>query len=215
MLERTDSVLLGMSATNRGAERVEADFYPTPEYSFKPLLRYLPRGGQVWEPAWGDRRLVKWMLEAGIDAWGADLNEPEEENRVDFLKDKTLRYCTLTNPPFSLAFQFVQHACAISEHVFMLLRLPFLASDERVEWFRQHEPSALLVLSKRPSFVMSVKCAKKCGYQETLPLTTARPKKCPACGGAVKISTTDNSDYAWFYWYQGWEIAPYRGIYHL
>lgn len=199
-----------MSATNRGAERVEADFYPTPKSAFEPLIPYLPLGGQVWEPAWGDTRLVKWMLEAGIDAWGTDLNN--QEFPVDFILDSTPRYCVLTNPPFSCAFQFCQNAVAHSQHVFMLLRLAFLASDERKDWFKKHEPSCLFVLSKRPSFVMSVTCtdAKGCGYKKLIPIESVRPSACPSCGKKVKIATSDSADYAWFYWGD-----QHKGIIHL
>jgi hypothetical protein len=197
-----------MSATNRGAERVEADFYPTPASAFKPLIPYLPREGQIWEPAWGDARLVKWMLEAEIDAWGTDINNPEFP--VNFLFDDTPRYCVLTNPPFSCAFDFCQNAVEHSEHVFMLLRLAFLASQDRCDWFRKHEPSCLFVLSKRPSFVMSVTCSVKCGYKKLIPIESVRPTTCPTCGRPVKIATSDSADYAWFYWGK-----MHKGIVHL
>src|SRR5882724_1460420 len=110
-----------MSSTNRGAEREESDYYPTPLSAFDPLIPFLPRDGQIWEPAWGDARLVRRMLENGIDAWGADLNDPEEP--MDFLADVTLRHCVLTNPPFSLAFEFCQHSLIVANHIFLLLRL--------------------------------------------------------------------------------------------
>ncbi len=205
-----------MSATGRGTERVEADFYPTPKDAFMPLLPYLPTEGQIWEPAWGDARLVKWMLESGIDAWGTDLSNAEFP--VDFLKDDTKRYCILTNPPFTLAFDFVKHAVAVAEHTFMLLRLPFLASQDRCVWFRKHEPGCLFILPKRPSFVMSVTCMKVkgkkrepgCGYKKLIPIETPRPKECPVCKGPVVIATSDNTDYAWFYWGK-----LHKGIVHL
>jgi hypothetical protein len=200
-----------MSATGRGTTRNPADLYPTPKDAFAPLIPYIPREGQVWEPAWGDARLVRWMLESGIDAWGTDLSNPEFP--VNFLMDSTERYCTLTNPPFSCAFEFCQNAVAHSQHVFMLLRLAFLASMERRDWFRKHEPSCLFVLSKRPSFVMSVTCAVKCGYKKLIPIESPRPSACPTCGRPVKVSTSDSADYAWFMW----SIDPKapKGIIHL
>jgi hypothetical protein len=198
-----------MSSTNRGAVRVPADEYPTPASAFKPLIKYLPEGGQIWEPSWGDSRLVKWMLEAGIDAWGTDLHNPEFP--VDFLKDETSRFCVVTNPPFTLAFEFCQHAVAKAMHTFLLLRLSFLASKARKEWFKKHEPGALFVLSERPSFMMSVSCLDKdCGYKELIAIESIRPTACPTCGRGVKIATSDSTDYAWFYW-----GTAYRGIFHL
>jgi hypothetical protein len=142
-----------MSATNRGATRNQRDFYATPESAFKPLIPYLPKDLSYWEPACGDGRLIRLMREAGLAADGADL-EPAIEGfpKIDFLKDETLRDCTITNPPFSLAHEFCDHAIKHSLHTFMLLRLNFLASVKRRDWFKENEPAAIFVLSKRPSF---------------------------------------------------------------
>ena len=136
-----------MSATNRGAIRREADFYATPLSAFTPLLPYLDRNLEHWEPSYGDARLVTSMLDYKIAAFGNDLN-----NGYDFLKDDSRRECIITNPPYSLAFEFCQHAVAHADEVFMLLRLNFLASRKRAAWFRANEPSALFVLSARPCF---------------------------------------------------------------
>lgn len=141
-----------MSATNRGTKRREADYYATPEAAFRPLLPYLHRTCErddleVWEPACGDGRLLEWMNEYGIESDGSDLSKS-----YDFLKDGKARGVIVTNPPFSLALEFCDHAIAHSPNVFMLLRLNFLASEKRHEWWKLHKPSALFVLSKRPSF---------------------------------------------------------------
>jgi ribosomal protein S27E len=208
-----------MSATGRGTTREASDFYPTPKEAFDPLIPYLLESvaltGQIYEPAWGDRRLVKWMLEAGIDAWGADLNDPDPEFQIDFLKDNTERACVLTNPPFSLAFEFCQHAMEVADNAIFLLRLSFLAAGKRRDWFRQHEPRAIFVLSDRPNFAMSVTC-KKCEYNEVLPIESERPKKCPKCGSKVKISTSDSADYGWFLFTRGEAGGGvFEGIFHL
>jgi len=57
----------------------------------------------------------------------------------------------LTNPPFSLARPFVEHARGMADHVVMLLRLNFLASAGRAPWMRQDAPD-VYVLPNRPSF---------------------------------------------------------------
>lgn len=137
-----------MSATCRGAKRHEADFYATPESAFKPLLPFIKAiGAPVWEPAAGDLRLVDWMTENGIQASGSDLNKG-----YDFLHDPDAMACIVTNPPFSLALEFCDHAVRHAPHVFMLLRLNFLASQKRRHWWNIHKPDALFVLSERPSF---------------------------------------------------------------
>lgn len=136
-----------MSSTNRGSKRADADAYFTPEPAFRPLLPHLKGGIDIWEPASGDGRLIRWLREAGHDADGDDLN-----NGYDFLKDNRVRGCILTNPPFSLALEFCNHARRHAPEVIMLLRLNFLGAQKRYDWWRNNEPSALYILSERPDF---------------------------------------------------------------
>lgn len=61
----------------------------------------------------------------------------------------------IANPPYSLAQQFVEKM--LDERspytiVACLLRLGFLASQKRHDWWQARKPSALRVLSARPSF---------------------------------------------------------------
>lgn len=74
-------------------------------------------------------------------------------NGYDFLKDHQRRFAVLTNPPYSSCFQFVMHALEVSDEVYLLIRLNFLASQKRKAWFTAHEPSALFILSARPKFI--------------------------------------------------------------
>lgn len=103
------------------------------------------------------------MLDSGRPmSWGIDLHhrfliiddrvQVRDQNGQDFLKDTTLRPCVVTNPPFSLAKEFVTHAKSHADEVFMLLRLNFLGAKKRKDWWKQHEPDAIFVLSDRPDF---------------------------------------------------------------
>lgn len=183
-----------MSATGQ-RDRVESDFYPTPKKSFLPLLRWLPRHLQIWEPACGDGRLIRWMNDDGFEARGTDLALGN-----NFLTDNTPRECVVTNPPFSLAFEFVQHSVRVSTEVFLLLRLNFLASRKRKPFYQSHPVCALFPLSERPSFVAAVKCAK-CKQDWIQKLEAPRPRfHIGPCGGPLKYTTSDSCDYGWFYW---------------
>ncbi len=209
-----------MSSTNRGAARIEADFYPTPIKSFNPLLPYLPKDVLIWEPAKGDGRLVRRMDEYGLKADGSDLSLGN-----DFLKSVGPWHCIVTNPPFSIAKSFVTHALEISQETFMLLRLNFLGSKERKEWWKKHEPAAIFVLSERPNFVISVKCAtrgpifgdpgeqvNKCDYKKFFSIEEkdSISKVCPCCNGKLVRTSSDSCEYGWFYW-----GSRYRGIIHI
>jgi len=57
----------------------------------------------------------------------------------------------ITNPPYSLAMEFVEHALTMADNVAMLLRLNFLASEKRAGFMRAHPPD-VYVLPNRPSF---------------------------------------------------------------
>ena len=136
-----------MSSTNRGTKRNAADFYSTPAGAFAPLMPILPRNVSYWEPACGDCRLFAWLTDEGFAAGGTDL-----AIGGDFLADKTTREFIITNPPFALAQEFVSHALRHSYETMMLLRLNFLGSQKRRDWWQLNEPSALFVLSSRPDF---------------------------------------------------------------
>ncbi len=128
--------------------RQKQDFYPTPLSAFLPLLPYIDKAKLVWEPASGDGRLIKCLLENGFIADGLDLNRG-----YNFFLDNERRECIITNPPFSAAKQFVQHSLEVSSEVFLLLRLNFLGSQKRHSWWKECKPQCLFVLSERPSFV--------------------------------------------------------------
>ncbi len=215
-----------MSATNRGAERHEADFYATPRSSFLPLLDHLPMGVVYWEPCCGDGRLVQMLTDSGREADGADLYPQNAAYpSVDFLLDQHRREFLITNPPFNIAQQIAAHALDVAKETMLLLRLNWLASKKRREWFKAHEPSALFVLSERPSFAIFCKCCSpkplvegldmqahdECGHKWSVPTDAGRPSVCPVCGGDdLQITTSDATDYAWIYWGH-----RFSGIKHL
>lgn len=171
-----------MSATNRGAERREADYYPTPEYSTLALLHAIGPwiskfAGKQWlEPAIGDGAIVKaidgWFARQGLQLpkWsGCDIRDidvntvPECRGRLwpeqDFLSMRRPFIpfdVIITNPPFSLAKQFIEHSLSICPDaiVIMLLPVSFLGSEDRYDWWNDvvGAPKGFYPLSQRPSF---------------------------------------------------------------
>lgn len=229
------------SATGRGAVRSEMDFYPSPRAAYAPLLDILPVDVDFYDPCAGDGRIIRWLKESGRNADGRDLYPPDvnylsfdglgyDPTPTDFLQDTTHRDFSITNPSFGIAFQCCQHAKKHSNEFMFLLRLSFLESEERGDWLTENEPSALFVLRKRPSFVLSITCKtivkeydsekllieqvpviKKCGHNWMLPIESERPTECPKCGGSkLSISSSDNCGYAHFYWGH-----RFSGIHHI
>ena len=158
-----------MSATNRGAQRVAEDAYPTPVWAVRALLAgcHLP-GGTWLEPAAGDGAIVRMVNACRRDVtwYACDVREecwPAIEPLVDdgaigdFLQldwsDWPAPAVIITNPPYSLAEAFVRKALEVpGAVVVMLLRLNWLAGQKRAAWLRANTPS-VYVLPRRPAFV--------------------------------------------------------------
>lgn len=156
-----------MSSAGRGSEREERDYYQTPSWPTKLYLaeRSLP-GGRWLEPAVGGGAIIKAVNEVRSDIiWdGVDI-EPQltadeakdlgvEVYKADFLKvtPQPMYDVVITNPPFFLAYAFIQHALLFAPLVVMLLRIGILESRERAPWMRAHPPD-IYFLPNRPSFV--------------------------------------------------------------
>jgi hypothetical protein len=89
---------------------------------------------------------------------GPQLKKLEDVSNVtiaDFLTSsaQTARHfsAVVTKPPYSLAEDLLRRALEISDHVVLLLRLNFLASDKRAALMRANTPD-VYVLPNRPSF---------------------------------------------------------------
>jgi predicted RNA methylase len=158
-----------MSATNRGSERHPSDFYVTPEQPIRKFLEnYKLKSGAILDPAAGDGMFSRVIKDCGykntIDS--VEIRAEEHENLFmssdavymeDFLSwkpDKEYR-TIITNPPFSLAKEFIQKCFEIKQKdtdIIMLLRLSFLESKDRYEFWQEHSVNKVYVLSRRPSF---------------------------------------------------------------
>jgi hypothetical protein len=126
------------------------DLYETPECAIRALLAVeeLP-SGVVWEPACGPGAIVRVLRAAGHQVYATDLVEygssDQDAAGIDFLMESRFPATVesnsdsapysirsiVTNPPFKLAEQFVQHALLLCPRVYMLLRLAFLESERR------------------------------------------------------------------------------------
>jgi hypothetical protein len=71
---------------------------------------------------------------------------------MDFLKvSNGCQSAVVTNPPFSLAQEFVDKAFSFPSihYCALLLRLSFLESQKRKEWFQANPPARVHVSSRR------------------------------------------------------------------
>lgn len=218
-----------MSAAGRG-RRLDADNYPTPAWCTHAILRHLrPRlaASRILEPAAGEGAIVhalrrEWsealieaveirpechhQLEAAADAaWVCDFLECDLRREGYDL--------AITNPPFSLSSEFALRMRGIARHTVMLARLGWLRPTKGRAWLAKAMPD-VYVLPHRPGFVMSVACENRrgCGWQQTFPVATPRPKVCPECSLRVRVSSSDSSEYAWLHWSADHPHPRTRGI---
>jgi len=158
-----------ISATNRGSERIVADFYATPRNVINNFLNHHKlQNGNILEPSAGNGNFIKAIRERERENFitAVELRSEEEQNLkqisnevaiIDFLKWKPERsYRTIIgNPPYSLDIEFIEHCFEIADEdteIIMLLRTAFLESKKRYNFWQKHPINGLYVLSQRPSF---------------------------------------------------------------
>jgi hypothetical protein len=135
------------------------DCYDTPPVAVHALLQAELLPQRIWEPACGTGNIVKILRLAGHDVVATDLNWrgcPESESGIDFLLSHWTRSSAIppygaiiTNPPFSLAQQFVEMALERTPKVIMLLRLAFLESERRSHILENCGLARIHVFAKR------------------------------------------------------------------
>ncbi len=162
-----------MSATGRnlpGRERRPDDYYATPEWLTRALcdallVHHFPFTSKILEPAIGDGAIARVLREYHSRAHihGVDIRDVPRDPRCDVLtigdflalEPRPEFDLIVTNPPYSLAFEYVYHALqwrrAPTSLVCMLLRLNFLGGQRRATWLRSNTPS-VYVTPRRPSF---------------------------------------------------------------
>ena len=117
------------SRNNRG-QRKKSDFYETPYSMTEHLLRREPfnRELSVCEPACGGGAITKILnncFTGEVTAYDAD---------VDFLKENKRYNYIITNPPFSLAMEFIKKAKTVATDKFaLLLPLSYLHGKRRFD----------------------------------------------------------------------------------
>ena len=144
--------------------RKATDLYPTPPEVTVALMRFLklPRSTQIWEPACGKGDMVEALRGCGMLAYGTDIRSGQ-----DFLNSwqprNTIAACSwiITNPPFSLADEFIRHAAEIGKPFAMLLKAQYWHAAKRAQLFREIPPSYVLPLTWRPDFLFKERDGKK------------------------------------------------------
>lgn len=136
-----------MSSQRKNIRLNDTDFYPTPAWCYENLDIDWTQFRSAHEPCRGDGRIQGFLQSQNIPTTHSEITQG-----LDFFEWSDTTDLILTNPPFSLAQQFIDYSLPRASTVIMLLRINFLGSVSRHDWWNSNKPDALHILSKRPSF---------------------------------------------------------------
>lgn len=187
------------SRTHTMAERGH-DMYPTPPQAVQALMSHVDLPHHIWEPCAGAGHISKVLKAHGRTVWSTDLRRygyPLDEEPADYLTIRQANFCAeaiVTNPPYSLAAEFIEHSMFHAPLVCMLMRLAFL------------EGGSVPGAKARASSVRRTRILDSSGlrlvlpFRNRLPMMHRRGWKGNKAGSAVP--------FAWFVWERGYKDAP-------
>jgi hypothetical protein len=114
---------------NNIGQRKKSDFYETPYCLTIELLKLIKLKEPILEPACGDKAIVKILLKEYENVDFYDIKHGQ-----DFLLETNKYKTIITNPPYSLAFQFIQKAKQLCNDFYFLLPLSYLHGKQRLDY---------------------------------------------------------------------------------
>jgi hypothetical protein len=128
--------------------RDDNDWYVEPDWCVEALKVRVPFFGQIHDPCCGMGTIPRVMGGTGADLMDRGYDYPQR----DFLKDFAAYDNIVTNPPYGIAQQIIEHALNVAKmRVAALVQVKFLASQRRHGLFTRDDTEKVLMFSKRPS----------------------------------------------------------------
>lgn len=189
-----------LGASNHVEEEREINDYYATHYKATEMLCDLETFSKdILEPCCGEGHISKTLEARGYNVESMDLiDRGYGRGGIDFLQynnkvDKDI----ITNPPYSMAKEFVEHAMEIvteGHKVAMFLKLTFLESSGRKEMFRKYPPKKIWVSSSR------IPCGKNGDFYQRDKDGNIKYNK---DGTPKEVSSA--VCYAWFIWEKGYQ----------
>ncbi len=149
-----------LAGTSPTRERAEHDFYATPFSTTRAILDAEPLEGSILEPAAGeghisvilkerypDNEIVSTELVSRADEFDCNI-----QYGIDFLKHDYGRKFdnVITNPPFSLAKEFIEKAlCIARKKAIFFAKIQLLEGETRYPLFHHNPPARIYVFTRR------------------------------------------------------------------
>lgn len=188
-----NSIYKTIGASNHTEEdREEHDYYATNPLAVELLCEIEMFSKDILEPCAGEGHISKVLESHGYNVESTDLiDRGYGKGGVDFLTcNQPINKDIITNPPYSKAQEFVEHAMELitdGHKVAMFLKLSFLEGQSRRQMFEKYPPKTVWVSSSR------LGCAKNGEFK------IGRDGK-PTIASAVA--------YAWFIWEKEFNGSP-------
>jgi hypothetical protein len=119
------------STNNASGKRKKSDFYETPYSITQQFLDcgLIDKDSKILEPACGDGAIVKVLKDNGfVNVTGKDLSTGS-----DFLLEEEKYDVIITNPPFSLALEFILKAKELCDKFVYFLPWSYIHGKERYD----------------------------------------------------------------------------------
>lgn len=175
------------SSTLSSYNREENDFYATEPIAVELLLEKEQFGNKIWEVACGKGHISEVLINHGYDVKSTDLIDrgySRFNGVVDMLDIKEIDCDVITNPPYHNVVKYVEHLLNVTKEgrkIALFLKIQFLESKSRYEFFKKYPPYKIYVASSR------LNCAR---------------------GGKFEDYKSTAVCYAWFVWIKGNKELP-------
>ena len=172
-------LLRSIGATLNQSERERDDYYATEPKATELLLDLEKFDSNILEPCCGEGHMSEVLKQAGYNVTSSDLIDRGYGEVKSLFDYEHFNGDIITNPPYKLALDCVKKSLDIVDDghkVAMFLKIQFLESKTRKEFFEQYPPKVVYVASGRLS------CAKNGDFSR--------------CAGNAM-------SYAWFIWEKG------------
>jgi len=166
------------------------DYYQTPSWAVEKLLEHESFEGVILEPCCGAGAITKVLEDAGYEVISSDIRTDDDVYGAagqDILKtnlrDVNYKFDNIiTNPPYFCAKEVIEKSLELtSKKVAMILKLTFLESSKRYEFFKNTPLKTVYVFCKR---------------------VTMKPE------GIEKPRNSGTITYAWYVWEHGYIGNP-------
>ena len=180
------------ASNHSDTEREVNDYYATPPSAVEMLLGLEEFSEVIMEPACGEGHIAEVLKTHGHKVLATDLiDRGYGIGGVDFFcMNKPMDVDIITNPPYSIAKEFVEHAMETvtnGHKVAMFLKLTFLEGQSRRELFKRYPPKTIYVSTSR------IGCTKNGEFKKDK-------------NGNLKVDSA--VAYCWYIWQKGFNGEP-------